>query len=455
MSDQSTWTLGQTSSHFESGGAGPGTISTGEGDHGGVSYGTYQLSSAAGTVAEYIHSSPYKSHFEGLKPATQAFNDVWSQLARDEPAFGTSQHDFIKSTHYDPQTTQLSNAGLDLSSRGPAVQDMVWSMSVQYRNGTAGIIDRGLREQFGEGYDLFRILDKELIEATHDTKLRHVNEDFHRSSERVQQNLEFRMQAEKEALLKFDATGIPASQAEIGQFEREARPLKVGGHGKRVSDLQGKLADLGYMTSDGLAITPDGHFGPATREALESFQRSAGRPVTGTASPQDLVAINDQVAARNRSATPQPQSEPQQGLDSPEHPDHHFYLHTREQVHQLDRDCGRVPDQHSDNLACALTVEARFQGLSRIDKLAFNDDASRLWAGQGLEGQLRGHLMQHASVDTLKAVNTPIEQSSAAWPAAIQQFQQHQEQAQQQQQQIRQDIQQGQAQQAPGMGLPR
>ncbi|SDG31798.1 peptidoglycan-binding protein [Dyella sp. 333MFSha] len=457
MSNQSAWTLGQTSSYFESGVAGPGTISGGAGDHGGVSYGTYQLSSAVGTATEYVNWSAYKSQFEGRVPATEAFDEVWSRLARDEPAFGTSQHDFIKTTHYDPQMTRLANAGLDLSSRGPAVQDMVWSMSVQYRGNTTGIIDRGLRERFGDGYDLGQVSDKDLIEATHDTKLRHVNQDFHRSSGRIQQNLEFRMQAEKEALVKFDSTGVPATQAEIGQLEREARPLKVGGSGDRVNDLQTKLAELGYLTNDGRAIVPDGHFGRATKEALESFQRAAGRPVTGAASPQDLVAVNDQIVARGRATTYQARSSESQRLDSPAHPDNGFYLRTRDQVHRLDRDCGRVPDQRSDNLACALTVEARAQGLSRIDSLAFNEDASRLWAGQGLGGQLSGHTMQHASVDTVSAVNTPVELSSAAWPAAMLQFQQHQDRAQQQQQQqqIRQDVLDGQPHQAPAMNLQR
>src|SRR5262249_46471025 len=40
--------LGSLSEKYESGGRGPGTVSTGKGDLGGVSYGTYQLSSKVG-----------------------------------------------------------------------------------------------------------------------------------------------------------------------------------------------------------------------------------------------------------------------------------------------------------------------------------------------------------------------------------------------------------------------
>jgi hypothetical protein len=48
------WHLGQTSAGSESGAAGAGAISSDKGDHGGVSYGSYQFSSAAGTLQEYL-----------------------------------------------------------------------------------------------------------------------------------------------------------------------------------------------------------------------------------------------------------------------------------------------------------------------------------------------------------------------------------------------------------------
>jgi hypothetical protein len=71
-----------------------------------------------------------------------------------------------------------------------------------------------------------------------------------------------------------------------------------------------------------------------------------------------------------------------------------------------------------------------------------SDDASKLWAGQGL-GNMRDHLVQFANVGTLQGVNTTMEQSGAQWPQSMQQFQQHQENAQQQQQIQQQAQQQG------------
>ena len=48
------WELGQTSKHFETSGRGVSTISTGKDDHGGVSYGAYQLSTNERTIHEYL-----------------------------------------------------------------------------------------------------------------------------------------------------------------------------------------------------------------------------------------------------------------------------------------------------------------------------------------------------------------------------------------------------------------
>ncbi|NLS54061.1 hypothetical protein GJ675_10410 [Hafnia alvei] len=76
----SYWELGKTSEHFESGGRGPSVVSTGKGDHGGISYGKYQFSSKMGVVQKYILHSKFKSEFEALTPATSELNKVWKKL---------------------------------------------------------------------------------------------------------------------------------------------------------------------------------------------------------------------------------------------------------------------------------------------------------------------------------------------------------------------------------------
>ena len=140
--------------------------------------------------------------------------------------------------------------------------------------------------------------------------------------------------------------------------------------------------------------------------------------------------------------TPSPAVEPPQipaRLDDTAHPDNAFYCKTRDLVHQLDQQNGRTPDQRSDQLAAALTVQARADGLQRIDQVALSQDASALWGAQRPPG-VRDHFFdKHCRVDTVEGLNTPMEQSSAKWPQAMEQFQQ-QEQAQKVQQQQAQDL---------------
>src|SRR4026209_65745 len=46
--------LGKLSAKYETGGRGPGTVSTGAGDRGGVSYGSYQMASKMGVPAKFV-----------------------------------------------------------------------------------------------------------------------------------------------------------------------------------------------------------------------------------------------------------------------------------------------------------------------------------------------------------------------------------------------------------------
>lgn len=69
---------------------------------------------------------------------------------------------------------------------------------------------------------------------------------------------------------------------------------------------------------------------------------------------------------------------------------------------------GRAPDQYSANLAGALTVAAKTQGMARIDEVAIHDDGTRAFAAQN-----HGVFSTYAEVPTA-SVTTPLVQSSAA-----------------------------------------
>ncbi|RAO75775.1 XVIPCD domain-containing protein [Dyella jiangningensis] len=99
-------------------------------------------------------------------------------------------------------------------------------------------------------------------------------------------------------------------------------------------------------------------------------------------------------------------------LDNEAHPDHALFRQTRSAVHQLDTSHQRAPDQRSDNLAAALTVAARQNGMSQVNHVVLNDDATRAYA---VQGDLKSPFKQIAQVDTAQAMATPIEKSSTTW----------------------------------------
>jgi hypothetical protein len=208
------WMLGKTSERYESGGKGAGTVSTGKGDLGGASYGTYQLASKTGTLDKFLQQSGYGDQFKGLKPGTPEFNAKWKQVAKDDPTFGDAQHSFIEKTHYQPQMDKLKKDGIDLSGRGAAVKDSVWSTSVQFGGGSS-LIGKALK-----GKDIKSMSDADIVSAIQDYKAANNDKLFGSSSEAVRAGTLKRAQSEKAALLGLDskvntvaANGLTGSQS--------------------------------------------------------------------------------------------------------------------------------------------------------------------------------------------------------------------------------------------------
>ena len=156
--------LGQLSEQYETGGRGPGTVSTGQGDPGGVSYGSYQLATNRGRPQEFLanEGAAWAAQFGGAAPGTQAFSATWREIAAREPqAFADAQHAFIQRTHYDVQAARVeTNTGLDVGTRSNAVQDAVWSTAVQHgpttnaiTNAVRNVAAQGVTPEDGVAYD--------------------------------------------------------------------------------------------------------------------------------------------------------------------------------------------------------------------------------------------------------------------------------------------------------------
>lgn len=421
------WHLGQTSAAYESGPAGAGSISSGDGDHGGVSYGAYQLSSQSGTLREYLNQSPYGAQFHGLTPVTPAFDARWRELARTDPGFAQDQHVFVGRSHYTEQTAALQARGLDLSDRGMAVQDALWSTAVQCRGLTPGIFVNGLKEKFGDHYDLASLSDKDIVGAVQDYKRGHVETLFRRSPQ-LHDSLRDRFADEKVALERLaDSDAVlrvhgvvvehPAGAPVPEQAHRNA-PIHHGAHSEvfqlhdrsdGVRDLQTRLANLGYAGADGQPLHADRQFGANTQAAVEAFQRDHHLHVDGVAGSQTLNAL--------RQAQPTPAA----AMDDPGHAGHGMFTQALRVVHDLDAQQGRTPDQRSTLLAGALAAQSRTEGMSRIDHVVLSDDASRAYA---VQGDLNSPFKQYASVNVAEAVVQPLDQSTHVWSQAHQQHQQ-------------------------------
>jgi murein DD-endopeptidase MepM/ murein hydrolase activator NlpD len=152
--------LGTLSAKYETGGRGPGTVSTGAGDRGGVSYGSYQMASKLGVATRFVKQDgfPWLADFRNLTAGTADFTACWKRIAKNEPdAFQNAQHDFIKKTHYDLLVAKIiSDDGLDVNSRCHALKDVVWSTAVQH-GGATSIVHKALAkvkvEKTDPGFD--------------------------------------------------------------------------------------------------------------------------------------------------------------------------------------------------------------------------------------------------------------------------------------------------------------
>jgi hypothetical protein len=131
-------TLGTLSKKYETGGRGSTTVSGGVGDAGGVSYGTYQMTSKpnGGTVARFVAQPdfPWRADFAGLTPGSAQFSTKWKEFATRFPDnFRNAEHEYIKRTHFDPLCRKIkADHDVDIPLCSPALQDVVWSTAVQH-----------------------------------------------------------------------------------------------------------------------------------------------------------------------------------------------------------------------------------------------------------------------------------------------------------------------------------
>jgi len=199
--------LGSLSAKYESSGN-PGTIANTQGDPGGKSYGVYQFAANMGSLNSFLMwlSSVDVNMYNRLMAAKnkdggygKTFDAVWTQIANEDPQhFYELQHTYIKGSYFDPVVSHFKGKGFDIESRSKALQNVVWSTSVQH--GTGGAISIIGKQ------DLTK-LDREIIIGTYNERTK-VNIHFSSSSPAVRQAVYNRFKAElQDALAMLESEG--------------------------------------------------------------------------------------------------------------------------------------------------------------------------------------------------------------------------------------------------------
>jgi hypothetical protein len=226
--------VGSLSARYESGGKSSAAI--GDDSTGGWSYGKYQIATKTGTMKAFLaylktaDPDTWKTldAAGGADAATKhdkKFVKAWEDAAKANQLEG-AEHGFVASTHYAPQEEKLKEVGVDISSRSKAIQNVVWSTSVQHgpeselmarvakkliarhkaslpkgKNGAAGAApdDAAIAGQ---------VTDEELINAIYDERGAVIEVDgkkvlkhFENSTQDVQDGVAKRYQAERKAAL--------------------------------------------------------------------------------------------------------------------------------------------------------------------------------------------------------------------------------------------------------------
>ena len=275
------WTHGgDAATTFETGGKktpaqAAATISSGKGDKGGKSYGSYQLASKEGEVGKYLQKSGYAKQFDGLQPGSKEFDAKWKQTAEADPKFAESQKQYAVDTKYNPQMKKLAESGIDLSGKGKAVQEMVLSTANQY-GGNTSTIQKALK-----GKDAASMSEAQIISAVQDSKAANVDSQFKSSSPEVRAGVAKRIQDEKAYLLAADQRekqGAPARKSpdtqsansatggvaakpamptqEAKRIEVAAKPTAATPAGPIYADAKAKQAEPAVVTSEARASAP-------------------------------------------------------------------------------------------------------------------------------------------------------------------------------------------------------
>ena len=134
---------------YETSNRGPGFVSTGNGDIGGQSYGSYQLASNVGSVNDFINwlikypkkeLANYGKVLNQYQINSKQFINLWQEIGNiDSGNFEMLQDEYIIEKYYNPTIQRLKAKYFNINNHSLAMKSIVLSRSIQ--NGGTGCIN--------------------------------------------------------------------------------------------------------------------------------------------------------------------------------------------------------------------------------------------------------------------------------------------------------------------------
>lgn len=193
------------------------------------------------------------------------------------------------------------------------------------------------------------------------------------------------------------AVSAPAHNIQSIHPRPEPSDLQQGDNGPRVRDLQHTLNRLGVRDAQGLPLLEDGDFGRRTREAVEAFQREHALPGVGRVGQRTREALQSAHGLR---------------ITDPRHADYALFERTLGLVQSAEGARGIASGPHSANLAAALVVQMRRDGLQHVDRIDLSEPPRFARAVQVVPGAPPETERVSAPVDTRIASSQSLHASS-------------------------------------------
>ena len=231
--------IGKHVKQFESGTTGSATISSGKGDYGGVSFGSYQFpsygKSEVGKDSNLYKfwSTYYGAKYPNVKPGNnQAFKDAWMKEAKSDPqGFYENEYAYMFPNYYGNARDIFSKNGLgNFDDYDRAAQEALWSTTVQLGAGGPST-SKGAFALFKKAGVNTNMEPTEFINKLYDTKISNVPTNFKSSSAAVQNSIKNRYARERNIVLGLvDKPKVDTSKYSVktaggsGGFGGGARP---------------------------------------------------------------------------------------------------------------------------------------------------------------------------------------------------------------------------------------